>query len=172
MSPHLPSLRVSPRSHRAPPPTRPPPRALRPRPATRLRCHTPHHLRHLPSARSCQYLAAIAAIDLLYNVVDSPVGTLPVTRVHPTLDRLRAEWSDPRVGRGHGSPLVERLLYGTPDAPGGFYDADKMAGIPVGVQVVGRRWEEEKVVEMMKVVDAALGPRDVGQPLSWAGQGK
>ncbi|KAI0629270.1 amidase signature enzyme [Trametes polyzona] len=128
---------------------------------------------------SVQYLSALACLDLVYNVVDSPVGTIPITRVRPT-DVATAEWKDSRVGRGHGSAFVERLLYGAPADPedghggsrtGGFYDAEKMAGLPVGVQVVGRRWEEEKVLEMMRVVDDALGPRDFG-PGTWKGQGK
>lgn len=37
------------------------------------------------------------------------------------------------------------------------YDAEAMHGLPVGVQVVGRRLEEEKVLAAMKVVEAALG---------------
>ena len=122
-----------------------------------------------PARRSCQYLSGPACATLLYNVVDSPVGTVPVTRVRRT-DAATTEWTDPRVGPGHGSPVVEGLLYGRPDergiGRGGFYDADKMAGLPVGVQVVGRRWEEEKVIAMMKVVDGALGKRSFG-PGSW-----
>jgi Asp-tRNA(Asn)/Glu-tRNA(Gln) amidotransferase A subunit family amidase len=38
-----------------------------------------------------------------------------------------------------------------------LYDADKMHGLPVGVQVVGRRLEEEKVLSVMKRVEDALG---------------
>jgi Asp-tRNA(Asn)/Glu-tRNA(Gln) amidotransferase A subunit family amidase len=38
-----------------------------------------------------------------------------------------------------------------------LYDADKMHGLPVGVQVVGRRLEEEKVLAVMKRVEDALG---------------
>jgi hypothetical protein len=37
------------------------------------------------------------------------------------------------------------------------YDAEKMQGLPVGVQVVGRRLEEEKVLAVMQVVEDALG---------------
>ena len=125
---------------------------------------------------SCQYLSGLACATLLYNVVDSPVGVVPVTRVRAAADAATTEWTDARVGPGHGSPVLEGLLYGKPDARGvgrgGFYDADKMAGVPVGVQVVGRPWEEERVVAMMRVIDGALGPRDVGAPLSWHGQGK
>ena len=36
------------------------------------------------------------------------------------------------------------------------YDADAMHGLPVGVQVVGRRYEEEKVIEGMKLVERLL----------------
>lgn len=34
---------------------------------------------------------------------------------------------------------------------------EKMAGLPVGIQIVGKKWEEEKVLGMMRVVDRALG---------------
>ena len=36
------------------------------------------------------------------------------------------------------------------------YDADTMHGLPVGVQLVGRRYEEEKVIEGMKLVERLL----------------
>ena len=37
-----------------------------------------------------------------------------------------------------------------------YYDAIKMEGLPVGVQVVGRRLEEEKVLACMKRCEDAL----------------
>ena len=36
------------------------------------------------------------------------------------------------------------------------YDAEKMHGLPVAVQVVGRRLEEEKVLAVMQRVEDAL----------------
>lgn len=36
------------------------------------------------------------------------------------------------------------------------YDAEKMAGLPVAVQIVGRRLEEEKVLAIMERVEQAL----------------
>ncbi len=108
-------------------------------------------------------MSALGASTILYNVVDSPVGSIPVTRVDPSLDGITPEWSDPKIGTGHGSPLVEGFLYKGKKA---FYDAEKMAGLPVGVQIVGKQWEEEKVIEMMKVVDNALGKRGFG-PGGW-----
>lgn len=53
-------------------------------------------------------------------------------------------------------------MYGTESAGGGIYDAKEMEGLPVGVQIVAGHWQEEKVVELMKVVDRALGPRGFG----------
>lgn len=102
-----------------------------------------------------------------------PVGIVPVTHVRAHDDAASAAWNDARVGAGHGSALLEWLLYGWPLRWGGwdgYYDAGTMAGVPVGVQVVGRQWEEERVLEMMKAVDHALGPRDFG-PVCWRAQG-
>jgi Asp-tRNA(Asn)/Glu-tRNA(Gln) amidotransferase A subunit family amidase len=38
-----------------------------------------------------------------------------------------------------------------------LYDAEAMHGLPVGIQIVGRRLEEEKVLAIMKRVEDALG---------------
>lgn len=39
------------------------------------------------------------------------------------------------------------------------YDADFYDGAPVALQIVGRRLEEEKVLEMCEVIDNALKSR-------------
>lgn len=83
-----------------------------------------------------------------------------MTRVDPERDEITQKWVD---GPGHGSPMLEFLLYNKWRP---IYDPKKAAGLPVGVQVVGRKWEEEKVIEMMKIVDSALGKRHFG-PGSW-----
>ncbi|KAL4242371.1 Amidase signature (AS) superfamily protein [Abortiporus biennis] len=99
------------------------------------------------------FVGGIANSTILYNIVDSPVGVIPVTRVNPSLDNLTPEWTNHSIGSGHGSSLFEGLLYKGEKA---IYDAKKMEGLPVGIQIVGRRWEEEKVIGMMKVVEEAL----------------
>jgi Asp-tRNA(Asn)/Glu-tRNA(Gln) amidotransferase A subunit family amidase len=38
-----------------------------------------------------------------------------------------------------------------------LYNANDMHGLPVGVQVIGRRLEEEKVLTLMERVEEALG---------------
>jgi amidase len=107
----------------------------------------------------CDRLAPLACATLLYNVVESPVGVVPVMRVDPARDELSDEW---RAAPGNGSKILEGAVYG----PNGAYNATAMAGLPVGVQVVGQPWEEEKVLAIMHVIDAALGPRGFG-PGSW-----
>lgn len=72
---------------------------------------------------------------------------MPVTRVDRQLDSLPAAvdpWKLNAVARG-----VYR-----------YYDADKMHGLPVGVQVVGRRLEEEKVLAVMKRIESVLAAQD------------
>lgn len=125
-------------------------------------------------------VAHLASGTLYFNVVDSPVGVIPVTRVDPALDSLTEEWwRDPK---GHGTKLFEADIY-----KGGIYDPVKMKGLPlggfgyptvpllsqklmhyvlIGVQIVGRNWEDEKVIAIMHVVDKALGPRGFG-PRAW-----
>jgi Asp-tRNA(Asn)/Glu-tRNA(Gln) amidotransferase A subunit family amidase len=49
-----------------------------------------------------------------------------------------------------------RSLSGVGKAAYSVYDAEKMHGLPLGVQVVGRRLEEEKVLEGMQVIETAL----------------
>jgi Asp-tRNA(Asn)/Glu-tRNA(Gln) amidotransferase A subunit family amidase len=64
--------------------------------------------------------------------------------VDKTLDRLPASFN---VKKLNG---VARGAYK-------HYDAERMHGLPVGVQVVGRRLEEEKVLAVMKRLEDALG---------------
>jgi len=108
----------------------------------------------------CDRLAPLACSTIVWNVVDSPVGVVPVTRVDPARDELSDEW---RAAPGNGSKILEGEIYG----PKGAYNASAMRGLPVGVQVVGQPWGEEKVLAIMHVIDATLGPRGFG-PGSWA----
>lgn len=97
---------------------------------------------------------SVAPGTILWNVIDATAGVLPVTFVDPAKDALPADWT---VNVG-GSKMALDRVYGV----GGAYDADKMAGLPVGVQVVCGSWEEEKCVGMMRVLDRALGERGFG----------
>lgn len=91
---------------------------------------------------------------VMWNVIDATAGVLPVTFVDKTKDALPPDWTTNVAG----SKMALDRVYGV----GGAYDADKMDGLPVGVQVVAGTWEEEKCVGMMRVLDKALGERGFG----------
>lgn len=78
---------------------------------------------------------------------------MPITHVDATADAL------PRTFRPRNA--IERNYYR-------MYDASAMEGLPVGVQIVGRRLEEERVLEGMKLIERLLkeaGAGYVGLPL-------
>ncbi|KAH9896629.1 amidase signature enzyme [Cubamyces lactineus] len=78
----------------------------------------------------------------LFNILDYSAGVLPVTHVDKELDALDTKTFKPRN-------TIERDMYK-------MYDPKKMHGLPVGVQIVGKRLEEEKVLEAMKTIEALL----------------
>lgn len=79
----------------------------------------------------------------LFNLLDYTCGVIPVTHVDKALDQWPANF---RIGHLNG---VARGAYK-------HYDADAMHGLPVAVQVVGQRLQEEKVLAIMERVEAAL----------------
>ena len=72
--------------------------------------------------------------------LDYSAGVLPVTHVDAALDTLATFKSQ---------NAIEAQQYR-------MYDAQQMHGLPVGVQVVGKRLEEEKVLEGMKIIEGLL----------------
>ncbi|KAH8655177.1 amidase [Xylariales sp. PMI_506] len=80
----------------------------------------------------------------LFNVLDYTSGVLPVTHVDKELDKLPKGFN-------------LRNLNGVAQGAYKLYDPVAMHGLPVGVQVVGRRLEEEKVLAIMKRIEDALG---------------
>jgi hypothetical protein len=76
--------------------------------------------------------------------LDYTCGVMPVTHVDRALDQLPADFK-------------LRKLNGVARGAYMYYDADAMHGLPVGVQVVGQRLEEEKVLAVMERIEAMLG---------------
>lgn len=123
---------------------------------------SPFRLTHLTFlSRGCTQLPSLVFETTYYNVVDSPVGCIPITRVDVAKDQLTEEWTK---GSYSGFVTMEKAIY-----QGGkkFYDPEAMHGMPVGVQIVGKRWEEEKVLAMMRVVEEALGVDRGFGPGAW-----
>lgn len=118
-------------------------------------------------------LSTIAGSTILYNVLDSAITICPVTRVDPQLDAVSRKGAPPpsaapadakggmtlsRYQEWNATPgfstcskMNSHTLYGE-----GTYDASKMAGLPVGVQVVAREYEEEKSIGLLRLLDEAL----------------
>ncbi|KAL4783435.1 amidase signature domain-containing protein [Aspergillus varians] len=84
----------------------------------------------------------------LWNLLDYTTGVLPVSHVDPKKDALAAPYKTVLKQLGANHALGQGAWK--------HYDATKMAGLPTAVQVVGRRWEEEKVLGYMAVVEGAL----------------
>ncbi|SLM33913.1 acetamidase protein [Lasallia pustulata] len=79
----------------------------------------------------------------LFNLLDYTCGILPVTHVDSALDQLPASFRF-------------RDLNGVAKGAYKHYDATAMHGLPVAVQVVGQRLQEEKVLAVMERIEAAL----------------
>ncbi|KAJ9477036.1 putative amidase (putative) [Pseudozyma hubeiensis] len=110
------------------------------------------------------HTSTMAGATVLYNIVKAPVAVLPVTRVdasrdshkHKHFENASSEqrsafdrWnSDRRMNET--SKVCNFLLYSV------AYDAKKMHGLPVGVQVVTRPYHDEKAIGIMRLIDDAL----------------
>lgn len=77
----------------------------------------------------------------VFNLLDYPVCTFPVTFADKNVDKVRSSWK----------PLNEKDASLQADYDPEFYD-----GTPVALQCVGRRLEDEKVLEMAGIISAAL----------------
>ncbi|KAF4990944.1 hypothetical protein FGRMN_8135 [Fusarium graminum] len=96
----------------------------------------PHRGMH-DACSSCGY-------TFMFNLLDYTAGVLPVTHVDKSQDQL------PKGFKLKGLNGVAQGAYK-------LYDANAMHGLPVGVQVIGRRLEEEKILAIMQRVEDALG---------------
>ncbi|CAG8974331.1 hypothetical protein HYALB_00006179 [Hymenoscyphus albidus] len=97
---------------------------------------TPHDAMK-DAVSSCGY-------TFLFNLLDYTCGIMPITHVDKSLDQLPSDFS-------------LKKLNGVAQGAYKHYDATAMHGLPVAVQVVGQRLEEEKVLAVMKRIEGALG---------------
>ncbi|RKP06225.1 amidase signature domain-containing protein [Thamnocephalis sphaerospora] len=84
---------------------------------------------------------------LLYNVLEAPAGHIPVTKLDRTLDAQHdgVSW----YGDGREIRIVEQELRQ-------LYKPDLMHGSPAGIQVAGRRFEDERVLACMRTIDTCV----------------
>ena len=87
--------------------------------------------------------AAACGYTFLFNLLDYTSGIMPVTHVDAKADMLPASINIKKMNN---------VAYGAYK----HYDATKMEGLPVAIQVVGRRLEEEKILACMERIEKAL----------------
>ncbi|KAG6863531.1 hypothetical protein C0993_011189 [Termitomyces sp. T159_Od127] len=81
------------------------------------------------------------AYTMVWNVLDYPALVIPVSKVDPALDAKKPAHeflSD-----------MDKLIYE-------LYEPETFRDAPIGLQVVGRTHEDEAVIAMAEIVDAAL----------------
>ncbi|PKY04464.1 putative acetamidase [Aspergillus campestris IBT 28561] len=84
----------------------------------------------------------------LWNLLDYSAGVLPISHVDAKEDALSTPYKTALKQLGANHAIAQGAWK--------HYDAAKMAGLPTAVQVVGRRWQEEKVLGYMEAVQKAL----------------
>lgn len=107
----------------------------------------PHPSPAIPKGTAEKVTLVSCANMMIWNILDYTAGVLPITTVQSTLDALPSDFLNSSEYAEMG--VVGKGVYAV-------YDAIKMDGLPVGVQVVGRRLEEEKVLEGMRVIEEAV----------------
>ncbi|KAK0563148.1 hypothetical protein OC861_004965 [Tilletia horrida] len=124
-------------------------------------------------------LSMISSGTTLYNLMDNAVATLTVTRVDSSLDSHRPpqskspkaaaawrRWKEDDEVQRECSGFINYNLYSR-----GRYDAKKMHGLPVGVQVIARPHAEETALGVMRLLDDAL-PKPAERGGRWNVDGK
>lgn len=77
-----------------------------------------------------------------WNLVDSPGAVFPVTSVDPAKDVLDSCY-EPKNEQ-------DKFVYE-------LYDAQRFNGMPVNLQLVGRRQQEEMVLAALELIEKAMG---------------
>jgi len=92
-----------------------------------------------PPPRYCSWLLPAVSYTYVYNIMSCPAGVVPITKETPEDQKNLDSY-----------PVKEDLLYRL--AARATRGAE---GMPIGVQVVGRRWQEELVLHVMGLIQAA-----------------
>lgn len=80
----------------------------------------------------------------IFNVMDYPAGVIPVTEVDAKKDKLRLSEQE-----------ISQLNWQSQSYLNA-YDPEDQAGLPLGVQVVGKTFNDEQVLGIMEYIDSLL----------------
>ena len=85
------------------------------------------------------------------NISTTAVGIIPVTKVDKNLDALPPHYGS---NKGCRAQILEDRMYSGSEP---VYDATKMHGLPVSIQVITEKaYDDELLIELMKVIDNAI----------------
>ncbi|KAH6908789.1 amidase signature domain-containing protein [Coprinopsis sp. MPI-PUGE-AT-0042] len=107
----------------------------------------PHPLPAFEHGGAAKATLHSVGMTFVFNMLDYTAGVLPVTHVDKDVDGLPPNFTTSSEYSKMNS--VAKGVYSV-------YEPEKMHGLPLGVQVVGRRLQEEKVLQGMRVVESAL----------------
>jgi Asp-tRNA(Asn)/Glu-tRNA(Gln) amidotransferase A subunit family amidase len=90
-----------------------------------------------------------ASYTFIWNILDFVAGVVPVTSVDPEKDALRTSQTSEDIDQHKSHRLLEaELEY--------FYRPKKMAGLPIGIQVITPQYKEVEALQAMKIIESAL----------------
>ena len=91
-----------------------------------------------------------AAYTFAWNLLNQPIGVLPVTQFSSKLDCIEAEWPRPFDFKAlFSQTLLKR-------AAQHYYAASCIDGLPIGIQVIGRSNQDELVLAAMSKIESLL----------------
>ncbi|OAL35295.1 hypothetical protein AYO20_05346 [Fonsecaea nubica] len=82
----------------------------------------------------------------IFNLLDYPALAFPVTTGNPEKDRIDADFNP----RNEDDRLVHEV-----------YDPELYRGVPISLQLVGRRWDDEKVLQAMRFIEERIGAAEL-----------
>lgn len=94
----------------------------------------------------------------MWNALDYPALVIPVSKVNPSLDfkRLRQDFLSKSDKENYDLCTCLEAVHMFSSNVGSIDDVDTFRNAPIGIQIVGRTLEEEAVIGMAEIVDAAL----------------
>lgn len=95
-------------------------------------------------------LDLVTGPTFMFNLLNMPAGIIPVTHLDKDIDTVSPDF---KVANG-----VEQAAYD-------IYDPVSMHGLPAGIQIVGRRYQDEEVLKAMEQIQEALEKADKAYPL-------
>ncbi|KAK2743891.1 hypothetical protein FQN57_004514 [Myotisia sp. PD_48] len=104
----------------------------------------------------------------LFNLLDYSAGVIPIDRVDAKKDGIVTADGKKATGKNAYKRVLKQLGADSAVSRSAWkhYNPTTMHGLPTAVQIVGRRWQEEKVLGYMAAVEQALedykGPNGEG----------